>query len=90
MPARGRSSTKLLGGSVALASVLVLGSACGGGETTTGDGRPGGEAERFEIPRPGANPSTPPPSLPRGPAMPTDTVSLADLHRQGKTDTVKK
>ncbi|HWC11965.1 MAG TPA: hypothetical protein VG455_12165 [Acidimicrobiales bacterium] len=74
-----------------LAAVLIVGGACSGGSGLHGvstdrapaDGPAGVAAD---VPRPGAVAAEPAPELPaRGPAMPTDTISLEELHRQGRT-----
>ena len=71
-----------------LAAVLLVGGACSGGgglQGVSSDRAPGGAATN--IPPPGAVASQVPPELPdRGPAMPPDTISLEELHRQGRAD----
>ena len=82
-----------------LAAVLVVGGACSGGgglQGVSGDKAPAGhstggsDGAAATIPSPGAVPSQAPPGLPeRGPAMPTDTIPLEELHRQGRTDVLR-
>ena len=78
-----------------LAAVLLVGGACSGGgglEGVSRDGVPAGPSAgaATNIPPPGAVATQAPPELPaRGPAMPADTVSLEELHRQGRTDVVR-
>jgi hypothetical protein len=73
-----------------LAGVLLVGGACtdGGVEGVSSDRAPAGPSAA--IPPPGAVATQAPPELPaRGPAMPADSISLEELHRQGRTDVVR-
>ena len=82
-----------------LAAVLLVGGACSGGsglQRVSSDGAsagvPADPAGRVatNIPSPGAVATQAPPELPaRGAGMPTDTIPLEELHRQGRTDVLR-
>ena len=78
-----------------LGAVLVVGAACSGGgglQGVSSDRGPAGPsaAAVATIPPPGAVARQAPPELPeRGPAMPPDTISLEEMHRQGRGDVVR-
>ncbi len=78
-----------------LAGVLLVGGACSGGgglQGVSSDRAPAGPSAGAAdtIPPPGAVATQAPPELPeRGPAMPDDTISLEELHRQGRTDVIR-
>ena len=77
-----------------LAGVLLVGGACSssGPEGVSSDRARSGPSARVAatIPPPGAVATRTPPELPaRGPEMPPDTISLEELHRQGRTDVVR-
>ena len=78
-----------------LTAVLLVGGACsgeGGLEGVSSDPTPAGPSAGApaQIPQPGAVATQAPPGLPeRRPAMPSDTISLEELHRQGRTDAVR-
>ena len=81
-------------------AVLLVGGACssgGGLQGVSSDKAPAGSPAGAStggavtnIPQPGAVATQAPPALPeRGPAMPADTISLEELHRQGRTDVLR-
>ena len=78
-----------------LGAVLLVGGACSGGGGLQGVSGARAPADpsagaATNIPPPGAVATQAPPELPeRGPAMPTDTISLEEMHRQGRTDVVR-
>ncbi|HEX2192738.1 MAG TPA: hypothetical protein VHH09_06050 [Acidimicrobiales bacterium] len=78
-----------------VAAVLLVGGACSGGDGLQGvssdparsqpaAGQPATNVAR-RIPPPGATPTEAPPELPPMGALPPDTVSLEELHSQGRT-----
>ena len=82
------------GRALLLGAVLLVGGACSRGDGLQGvssdpvRGQPAaGEpaANVAAIPPPGAVSSKAPPDLPPMGSLPSDTVSLEELHRQGRT-----
>lgn len=78
-----------------LAAVLVVGGACSNGDGLQGvSGDPARQQPAVgepaanvapRIPPPGAVPREAPPEIPPMGALPPDTVSLEELHSQGRT-----
>lgn len=78
---------------VAVGTVLLLGSGCGGTSHQTSNSKsptPANQSAVAAIPAGGAHPSTPAPDLThQTPTAPVGGVSLEELYQQGKTDTVR-
>ena len=79
-----------------VAAVLLVGGACANGDGlqgVSGDPARGQQPAAGEpaakvaprIPPPGATPTGAPPAIPPMGALPPDTVSLEELHSQGRT-----